>query len=79
MVRWQDEILRDGVTAKQKRAIFETLQNVPVANWSTIMEGLKTRGVKRFQNKNIRRFLNTSDDIVVRRDQFNNVEYRLRR
>jgi len=79
MTDWQGEILREGVTTKQKRAIFETLEAVPVANWATIMEGLKNRGVKRFQNKNIRRFLNNSPDIDVRKDRFNNVEYGLRR
>ena len=79
MTNWQGEILRDGVTTKQKRAIFEILEAVPVANWGTIMEGLNKRKVKRFQNKNIRRFLNNSPEIDVRKDRFNNAEYRLRR
>lgn len=79
MKDWQSEIVRDGVTAKQKRAILETLANVKVAKWATIAEGLNSRGIKRFKNKNIRRFLHESPDIVTTKDRYGSNEYRLTR
>lgn len=57
MSDWRAELARDGVTAKQKRFIFDILKNSSEISFSGIKSGLTNRGVKRINSANLRKYL----------------------
>lgn len=77
MTDWRAELARDGVTAKQKRHIFDILKNSSEISFSGIKSGLTNRGVKRINSANLRKYLEKEPKIRKMKAVSGAVSYKL--
>jgi len=77
MSNWRAELARDGVTAKQKRHIFDILKNSSEISFSGIKSALTNRGVKRINSPNLRKYLEKDTKIRKMTTVNGSVSYKL--
>ena len=79
MSDWRTELTRDGVTAKQKRMVFEILKGTPEISFVGIKKALENRGAKRFTSAKLRKFLNNEPKIEKITSITGSISYKLSR
>jgi|TARA_R100000084_G_C4593218_1_gene119498 hypothetical protein len=77
MSDWRAELSRDGVTASQKRAIFDILRGGSEITYAGIKSGLTNRGIRRFKDAKVKNFLNNSPKIRKITTVYGSVSYKL--
>lgn len=63
---WKDTLIHDGIRTSIVRAVAEILENVDEIALGGIKSSLAQRGIGRFKDATLRRFLNSADWINKR-------------
>jgi hypothetical protein len=66
IMSWKDTLTHDGLRTTIVKAVADILENVDEISFGGIKSSLSQRGIGRFKNANLRRFLNSADWISKR-------------